>query len=117
MQVTNALAGIAVKDSSCASAWYSQLLGQPTHTPMPGVFEWKLEQGGVLQVFEDSENAGHASVTLTVPDLEQTLAHLRPLGIDVSEKTASVDVSTAQVKDPDGNRIVFAQQHSNRVAK
>lgn len=116
MQVTNALAGIAAKDSPRTARWYSQLLGEPSHLPMPGVFEWKLPRGGVLQVFEDPPRAGYASVTLSVDDLQQTVLDLKELGIEILEQTDSADVSTARVEDPDGNRVVFAQPHSSRVA-
>lgn len=114
--VLNAFAGVVVTHAPQAAAWYARVLGAHTHAPMPGVYEWTLERGGVLQVFEDAENAGHASVTFAVADLEQAIERLQSLGVDVFDRTAPADVSTVQVRDADGNRVVFAQRHTHRVA-
>lgn len=117
MSVNNALAGVAVKDLQTASKWYEKLIGQAGQQPMSEVFEWSLREGGVLQIFEDSERAGSSSVTFSVNGLDEHVEKLTRDGIEVGKCTSSDKVSTAIVSDPDGNQIVLAEQHSKAVAK
>ena len=52
--IINALAGIMVSDLTTAEAWYEQLLSRPADArPMEGLAEWKLADGGWIQVFQD----------------------------------------------------------------
>ena len=54
MAIVNALAGIMVSDLTAAEAWYEQLLSLPADArPMEGLAEWKLADGGWIQVFQD----------------------------------------------------------------
>lgn len=117
MAIRNALAGVAVRDAALSAEWYGQLIGNPGNTPMPGVWEWSLPGGGVLQVFEDSVRAGSSSVTFSVTDLDSHVAHLVKLGVRIGDRTNSEDVSTASIEDLDGNQVVLAEPHSERVAR
>lgn len=117
MAVRNALAGVAVRSASSSAEWYEQLIGHPGSTPMPGVWEWTLPNGGVLQVFEDSKRAGSSSVTVSVTDLDDHVAQLAKRGVRIGERTSSNYVSTASIEDPDGNQVVLAEPHSERVAR
>lgn len=108
--VTNALAGIAVRDLPGSVEWYARLLDRrPDARPMPEVAEWKFSKGGWIQVFEDPDRAGSSSVTLVEADLDDRLHDLRSKGIDVASTSDSREVRTAIVADPDGNQLVFAQ--------
>jgi predicted enzyme related to lactoylglutathione lyase len=110
MVIVNALAGIMVSDLTTAEAWYEQLLDRPADSrPMDGLAEWKLANGGWIQVFEDRERAGSSSVTFLVSGLEDQLAELKAKGISVDRTTTSHYVKTATVTDPAGNRVVFAE--------
>ena len=110
MVIVNALAGIMVSDLPTAEAWYEQVLARPADSrPMEGLAEWKLANGGWIQVFEDRERAGSSSVTFLVSGLEEQLAELKAKGISVDRITASDYVKTATVTDPAGNRVVFAE--------
>jgi predicted enzyme related to lactoylglutathione lyase len=110
MVIVNALAGIMVSDLATAEAWYEQVLARPADSrPMEGLAEWKLANGGWIQVFEDRERAGSSSVTFLVSGLEDQLAELKAKGISVDRTTTSHYVKTATVTDPAGNRVVFAE--------
>src|SRR6188768_698108 len=110
MKIENAIASLAVRDLKTALAWYEKLLQRPADsTPMPEVAEWKFERGGWLQVYQLPERAGNGSCTLAVNDLAQIIAHLRSLGIDASEQSASEKVKTVMITDPDGNHLAFAE--------
>lgn len=64
MPVTNVLDGVASSDLARSRAWWSQLLGrEPDVTPMPSDLEWHFNGDGI-QLLDDSEHAGHSSVTL-----------------------------------------------------
>ena len=117
MSVENALAGVAVKNLQSASKWYEQLIGQPGKQPMKEVVEWSLPTGGVLQVFEDSKRAGSSSVTFSVTGIDHHVEQLSERGIEIGNRTSSDTVSTAIIADPDGNQVVLAEQHSDKIAR
>lgn len=109
MKVTNVLAAIAVREHAPAVAWYAALFGRPHDAaPMDGLAEWSFPDGGWLQVFVDAERAGTSSITLVTDDIEATRRSLAASGHE-SEWTFDGPVTSgAVVRDPDGNRVVFA---------
>ncbi|MDI1253849.1 VOC family protein [Thermomonas sp.] len=116
MSVENALAGVAVHDLETAAKWYEQLIGTAGKTPMPGLLEWSLPGGGSLQIFKDSKRAGSSSVTLSVTGLDDHIAQLSERGVKIGDRSASDKVSTAILLDPDGNQVVLAEQHTDKIA-
>lgn len=110
MKVTNVLAAIAVRDLASASEWYSALFARPHDAaPMDGLVEWSFPGGGWLQVFVDAERAGTSSITLVVDDIEAARTSLAAAGHE-SEWTFDGPVTSGTViRDPDGNRVVFAR--------
>lgn len=118
MKINNILAGLAVEDFAAALKWYGHLFDRsPDSRPMDGVAEWHSPDGGWLQLFEDEARAGSSSVTLAVGDLDRTLETLRAKGIAIGQGTASDVVKTAEIADPDGNRIILAEALSESIAK
>jgi predicted enzyme related to lactoylglutathione lyase len=117
MSVSNALAGVAVRDLGASLRWYEHLLDETAFRPMKEVGEFRFERGGSLQVFEDSRRAGASSVTLAVTDLDEQLDDLKRKGIPTDQVHRTAQVSTAIIQDPDGNQIVFAAAHSQHLAR
>lgn len=117
MPVMNALAGIATKDLEKAVKWYEPLIGRTGRRPMEGVVEWSLPRGGGLQVFVDPKRAGSSTVTLSVEGLDAIVAELSARGVAIGDRTRSEMVSTAIVRDPDGNQVVLAEPHSGDIAR
>jgi predicted enzyme related to lactoylglutathione lyase len=110
MSIVNALAGIMVLDLEPAVAWYENLLDRPPDKrPMEGLAEWRMRDGAWIQVYEDKQRAGLSSVTFAVEGFEQQLEQLKAKGVPVEATTSSDYVKTATVKDPSGNRVVFAE--------
>ncbi len=110
MSIHNVLAGVAVLDLGRSLTWYNELLGrEPDTRPMPGVAEWSFAGGGWVQLFEDHRRAGASSLTLVESDLAGRLNMLASRQIRIEEQSESDFVKTAQIRDPDGNRIVFAE--------
>jgi catechol 2,3-dioxygenase-like lactoylglutathione lyase family enzyme len=109
MSMQNVMAALAVSDIQAASAWFTKLLGRgPTQTPMPGLLEWEFPGGGWLQVYQQTEGAGQGSVTIIEDDLETRVASLQTAHIRIDSEKVSDETSIAVIRDPDGNRIVFA---------
>ena len=118
MSIDNAIASIAVKDLSAARPWYEALLGRaPDSMPMPEVAEWKFARGGWLQIYQLPQRAGGGSVKLAVGDIDETIAHVRTLGIDASDTHSGPKVKTLMIVDPDGNHIAFAQTLDPTMAR
>jgi predicted enzyme related to lactoylglutathione lyase len=114
----NALASLAVQDLDSAVKWYEQVLGKPPDSrPMPEVAEWKFERGGWLQVYELPTRAGSGSVTLAVTDIDDQVAKLTRLGIDIGQRSSGDKVKTVMISDPDGNHIAFAEAIDRSMAR
>ena len=113
MTIRNVLASVPVRDLAAAKAWYEKLFGRAADsTPMPEVAEWRFAGGGWLQVYAGPARAGGGSFTLSVDDMDQTLADLGALGLDTGDQGGDpgggAKVRTVMIKDPDGNSIAFA---------
>lgn len=110
--VTNVLAAIAVREHAPAVAWYAALFGRPHDAaPMEGLAEWSFPTGGWLQVFADAERAGTSSITLVVDDIEAARRSLAAAGHESEWTFDGPTTSGTVVRDPDGNRVVFARSN------
>lgn len=113
MTITSVLAVVVVTDAKAAQPWYEQVLGKPADlTPMPSLAEWRLADGGWLQVVSDAGQPGASMLTLEVDDLDATMAQLRERGVDIDEMDLGDrddSLRLAQVTDPDGNVVTFAE--------
>ncbi|MBC8025970.1 MAG: VOC family protein [Steroidobacteraceae bacterium] len=117
MSIINALASVAVKDVNSAAKWYEAIFGKAPTRPMAEVAEWSFERGGWLQVYQLPERAGSGSFTLAVSNLEEEVARLQKLNIDVSHRTSSAKVRTLMITDPDGNHVAFAEAIDPNLAR
>lgn len=112
MTVTTCYAVIPSSDLAAAREFWTRFLGrEPDRVPMPNDAEWMFPGGGGLQVIEDTDHAGAGSVTLGVDDVDAELAAIagRGLGVPQADTTPSGQFRIAMLADPDGNRIVVAQ--------
>lgn len=113
MTITSVLAVVVVAEVQVALPWYERVLGKRADlTPMPSLAEWRLADGGWLQVVSDAGQPGASMLTLEVDDLDATMAELAARGVPITEmdlpdRTDSLRL--AQVTDPDGNVVTFAQ--------
>jgi predicted enzyme related to lactoylglutathione lyase len=118
MSIDNAIASLAVKDLAAAVAWYQTLLGRAADSsPMPEVAEWRFPRGGWLQVYRVPERAGNGSVTLSVSNIDEVVAHVEKLGIDTRQRSSGAKVKTLMIVDPDGNHIAFAETVDRTMAR
>jgi catechol 2,3-dioxygenase-like lactoylglutathione lyase family enzyme len=108
------LAGVAVADIEAAIGWYGKLLGR-THDerPMQEAAEWRLASGGSIQLILDKERAGKSMTTIAVRDIEQLVTDLDARGVTTkASPPGSGMYRLAQVRDPDGNLLTFAQKQT-----
>ena len=90
MAIVNALAGIMVSDLTTAEGWYERLLSRPADArPMESLAEWKLPDGGWIQVFSRQRACRSSSVTFVVSGLDDQLAELKAKGISIERTTTS----------------------------
>jgi predicted enzyme related to lactoylglutathione lyase len=109
MNVDKVYSVIAVSDLDRARGFYTRLFGRdPDSAPMPGLNEWHMPAAGV-QVIEDSERAGRSMLTLIVDSLHTIRTLLSHRGLTLGETSGGDFAKIAQIDDPDGNRITFAE--------
>ena len=110
MRVANVLAGLGVRELETAHGWYVCLLDrEPDASPMESLLEWRFPGGGWLQIFVDAGRAGHGTVTLAVDDIGAMRARLAEKGHEIEWSFDGDVTSGTVIRDPDGNRVVFAQ--------
>jgi predicted enzyme related to lactoylglutathione lyase len=118
MTIDNAIASVAVKNLKTTVVWYEKLFQRSADsTPMPEVAEWKFPRGGWLQIYQLPERAGNCSCTLAVDNIDEAELHLEALGINTAQRTATDQVKTIMVKDPDGNSVAVAQATDRSMAR
>jgi predicted enzyme related to lactoylglutathione lyase len=101
--------GVATRDLSSALPWYEALLGRPADVIVNDrEVMWEICHGGWLYLVEDAGRAGHALVSIAVPDLDRTVAEMVDRGIDKpAVETIPGAGRKAPVVDPEGNTVTF----------
>lgn len=112
MAVINVLAVVPTADLEAARPWWAALVGRDAdRVPMPSDVEWQLTATGGIQLVDDPAHAGTATVTLGVDDVDAALVAAARRGLSVLEALTvpSRRFRIAQLRDPDGNSVVLAQ--------
>jgi len=104
-------AGVAVADFAGAVDWYARLFGRPADIVVKDdEVMWRFADAAWLYVVGDEKRAGHALTTLSVSDLDRTVAEIADRGI-VSGPVEIISGSgrKASVTDADGNTLSFIE--------
>lgn len=109
MAIDHVIAVVPVTDIEVARAWYARLFGrEPNNQPMENLVEWKITEGGWVQVFVDPERAGSAFLNFAVDDLSSHIEELRHRGLAPQPiEQANKGVELSSIPDPDGNTITY----------
>jgi predicted enzyme related to lactoylglutathione lyase len=110
MSIKDVLAVVPVADFEAAHAWYERFFGRPAdNVPMPGrLVEWRVTDGGWVQVTFDADRAGSGLLNLAVDDLDRQIADVCGRGLAPGAiETVNKGVQLSAITDPDGNRITF----------
>jgi predicted enzyme related to lactoylglutathione lyase len=102
-------AGVATADFVAALGWYEALWGRPADVVAHArEVVWRMCDGGLLYLVEDSVRAGHALVALAVADLDQAVRDAVGRGVDAPVvETIEGAGRKATFRDPEGNTISF----------
>lgn len=115
MNIKNVFAGVMTADIEKAANWYEHLFNRKSdYHPMPNVYEWDFEKGGVLQLVLDKKLAGRSSITLLVDDMDKIKENLFAKNINIESESASDIATTVTIFDPENNRITFAKNNQGR---
>jgi catechol 2,3-dioxygenase-like lactoylglutathione lyase family enzyme len=110
--IDHLFAGIPVTGFAVAAEWWERLIGRPPDLiPNESEAAWRLA-GDVAWVYvvADGSRAGNALLTLLVDDLDEHVAELAKRGLAVERMETLRGVGRrAEITDPDGNRITFAE--------
>jgi hypothetical protein len=100
---------VSVSNMQQSRGWYTSLFGrEPDLSPMPEVHEWYVGNGG-LQVVDDPRRSGQSMLTIIVDDLERIRVDLQARKLTLGASSGGDFATVAQISDPDGNQITFAQ--------
>ncbi len=115
MPIDVLFAGVATADLEAAIVWYEALLGKPADIIVnDDEVMWQIREGAWLYLLEDPVHAGHALVTVSVPDLDRAVAEIADRGLDGPTIDA---IGTAARKasyfDPEGNMVSFIEVSSS----
>ena len=108
MTFTSVLAQATVTDLGAAEPWYTALLDRgPDARPMDGLLEWRVSDGGGVQVWVEPERAGRSTVLLATDDLDAVAARLAASGTATRGIEQGGGARVLRLTDPDGNRVVL----------
>ena len=106
--IRGVLAQCTVTNLDRAEEWYTRLFDrEPDARPMPGLLEWHLGDTFGIQVWSETDRAGHSTVVLDETDLDAAAARLATAGLDHGGPQPGGGARILQLTDPDGNRVVF----------
>jgi hypothetical protein len=109
MPIEKVFAHISCSNLESSIAWFTKLFGRsPDETPMEGLAEWHQNNQAGFQLFQDPKNAGHATMTLGVSDLDSQHSRLAEPKFQLGPIEETVYVNIVRIRDPDQNLIVLA---------
>jgi predicted enzyme related to lactoylglutathione lyase len=110
MGVTHTTTVLNVTDHELGVAWYSDLFGrEPDRWPMDGSAEWQITPTSAIMIYADADASGHGTLIVGVDDLEAMAAELYEREIVLEPYSPVGQFRLAQLADPSGNTVTFAQ--------
>jgi predicted enzyme related to lactoylglutathione lyase len=111
MDIDMLFAGIPVDDFEAAVVWYTTVFGRPADIPVAETEAmWQFSDSAFVYIVREPARAGGSLLTLSVPDLEITVAEVAARGVggapieQVGEAGRRVTYT-----DPDGNRLALVE--------
>ncbi len=110
MDVKIAFTGVPVARLDVSRDFFGRLLGRPADVEVAAdEVMWRLAESAWLYIVVDPARAGHGLVTLSVADLDATLADLVQRDIAPTGVHAVGGGRKATMFDPDGNSVAVIQ--------
>lgn len=96
-----------------AYEWYARLFGRASDRhPMVDLYEWHFPNGGV-QLVADATGAGRSLLTVVVGSLDAARHEMQTRDLVLGSVAGGNFAEVAQIADPDGNRITFAEPRTS----
>jgi predicted enzyme related to lactoylglutathione lyase len=111
MDIGVLFAGVPVTDFDAAVRWYARLLGRSADVIVKDdEVMWRFADAAWLYVLSDQDRAGHALVTLSVTNLDKTIADIAARGITGGPTEFVGNAGRkALFTDADGNSLAFIE--------
>lgn len=114
MEVEIAFTGVPVSSLAVGRDFFERLLGRPADVEVAAdEVMWRLAESAWLYVVVDAARAGRGLTSLSVADLDATLAELGRRDISPSRVEVVGDAGRkATMLDPDGNSVAVIEVRS-----
>lgn len=91
--------------------WFAAIFARgPDVRPMEGLAEWHHGDSAGFQLFQNSKDAGHGTLTLIVDGLEDERQRIDAAGLSPGDIEAASYVKLVRLRDPDENLVVLAEE-------
>jgi catechol 2,3-dioxygenase-like lactoylglutathione lyase family enzyme len=108
--ITHLIAGVPVSDLDAGLDWYTRFFGRPPDMRAGDEILWDVDEHATLFIEPNAAQAGTGRVTFAVAGLDELLDGLAARGIEHEPvETYANGVRHAQIPDPDGNALAFAE--------
>ena len=109
-EIVAVFAGVPVSDLDAGIDWYTRFFGRHPDLRVGDEVLWDIDEHATLFIEPNAAAAGAGRITLGVRGLDELLERLAADGIEPEVvETYSNGVLHADVPDPDGNAIAFAE--------
>ncbi|HEX4434091.1 MAG TPA: hypothetical protein VH012_04625 [Acidimicrobiales bacterium] len=110
MDVEIAFTGVPITDLALGRDFYERLLGRPADVEVAvNEVMWRLAESAWLYIVVDTARAGNGLTTLSVADLDATLAELAGRGINPVSVEEVGGGRKARMVDPAGNSVAVIE--------
>lgn len=118
--INNVVSVLQVKDQEKSVKWYHKLFSRkPDIRPKKNIAEWHLAKNSWLQITVDDtdiERIGKGTVMIEVNSLQEQMMICDKVNISYDKQVQYLEfIKMFQVSDPDGNKIYFIEDISNRL--
>jgi predicted enzyme related to lactoylglutathione lyase len=118
MKIDYLFAAMFVSNIEASESFYTKVLSrEPDDRPMDTLVQWRGFSNAGIQLFKDAAKAGNSTMTIVVSDIEKTKLILKNQGIDLGHAQQGEFGKIAQLSDPDGNNITFAEPPENSAKR
>lgn len=109
VKIQNVFVSVNARDFTGLSQWYRTLLERDwDREPVPSCHEWTIAGCVLFQVLDNPLQAGAATASFHIVDLDKHVARLKKVGFDVPQPRRIEGFDTlryCEFKDPEGNTV------------
>jgi predicted enzyme related to lactoylglutathione lyase len=114
MKIDYLFAAMFVSNIEASESFYTKVLSRE---PEDTLVQWRGFSNAGIQLVKDAAKAGNSTMTIVVSDIEKTKLILKNQGIDLGHAQQGEFGKIAQLSDPDGNNITFAEPPENSAKR